>query len=39
VKRPFFAMEYVHGANVREMLRAQGHAAAEPSAPLPLAHG
>ena len=24
---PFFAMEYVHGANVREMLRAQGRAA------------
>jgi serine/threonine protein kinase len=41
---PFFAMEYVHGANVREMLRAQGRragnpgSAGKPSAPLPLAH-
>ena len=38
---PFFAMEYVHGANVREMLRAQGRTAGPvngPSAPLPLAH-
>src|SRR4249920_2482035 len=41
---PFFSMEYVHGANVREMLRAQGRAAGivggaeKPSAPLPLAH-
>ena len=36
---PFFAMEYVHGENVREMLRAQARAAAgKPSAPLPLAH-
>ncbi len=38
---PFFAMEYVHGANVREMLRAQGRAAGnvnKTSAPLPLAH-
>jgi serine/threonine protein kinase len=38
---PFFAMEYVHGANVREMLRAQGRRAgpaSKPSAPLPLAH-
>jgi len=36
---PFFAMEYVHGANVREMLRAQGRAAGgDRSAPLPLAH-
>jgi len=38
---PFFAMEYVHGANVREMLRAQGRAAGsvnKASAPLPLAH-
>src|SRR6188768_3476466 len=34
-------MEYVHGANVREMLRAQGRAAGhgdKPNAPLPLAH-
>ena len=35
---PFFAMEYVHGANVREMLRAQGRGAGKSSAPLPLAH-
>ena len=38
---PFFAMEYVHGANLREMLRAQGRAAGnvnKASAPLPLAH-
>jgi serine/threonine protein kinase len=39
---PFFSMEYVHGANVREMLRAQGRAAGQVgssgSAPLPLAH-
>jgi hypothetical protein len=35
---PFFSMEYVHGANVREMLRAQGRAAEKASAPLPLAY-
>src|SRR5262249_54309489 len=41
---PFFAMEYVHGANVREMLRAHARragpagAAGKASAPLPLAH-
>jgi hypothetical protein len=38
---PFFAMEYVHGANVREMLRAHARAAGgvgQPNAPLPLAH-
>src|SRR6478609_8606990 len=41
---PFFSMEYVHGANVREMLRAQGRGAGQvdsvgkPSAPLPLTH-
>ena len=35
---PFFAMEYVHGANVREMLRAQGRKAGHTSAALPLAH-
>jgi serine/threonine protein kinase len=35
---PFFSMEYVHGANVREMLRKQGRAAGKASAPLPLAH-
>src|SRR4051812_17401881 len=35
---PFFSMEYVHGANVREMLRRQSRAAGTPTAPLPLAH-
>jgi len=37
---PFFAMEYVHGANVREMLRAQARASTgdKSGAPLPLAH-
>jgi serine/threonine protein kinase len=35
---PFFSMEYVHGANVREMLRAQGRGTGKPSGPLPLAH-
>jgi len=35
---PFFAMEYVHGANVREMLRAQGRKTGRASAALPLAH-
>jgi len=38
---PFFAMEYVHGANVREMLRAQARragGASKANAPLPLAH-
>ncbi|HEY7373557.1 MAG TPA: serine/threonine-protein kinase [Polyangia bacterium] len=35
---PFFAMEYVHGANVREMLRAEARRAGRASAPLPLAH-
>jgi serine/threonine protein kinase len=35
---PFFSMEYVHGANVREMLRTQSRAAGKPTAPLPLAH-
>ncbi|HXU02331.1 MAG TPA: serine/threonine-protein kinase [Polyangia bacterium] len=41
---PFFSMEYVHGANVREMLRAQARAAGnvgsvgKGTAPLPLAH-
>jgi serine/threonine protein kinase len=39
---PFFSMEYVHGANVREMLRAQSrredHDAKIGNAPLPLAH-
>ena len=35
---PFFAMEYVHGANVREMLRAQGRRSDRASAALPLEH-
>jgi len=35
---PFFSMEYVHGANVREMLRAGSRAAGKPGAPLPLEH-
>jgi eukaryotic-like serine/threonine-protein kinase len=34
---PFFAMEYVHGANVRELLRAHARTAGDPDAPLPLA--
>src|SRR4029079_2285443 len=35
---PFFAMEYVHGANVRELLRAQGRKTGNASAALPLEH-
>jgi len=35
---PFFAMEYVHGANVRELLRAQYRQTGDASAALPLAH-
>src|ERR1044071_5019683 len=35
---PFFAMEYVHGANVREMLRAEARRAGRANAPLPLTH-
>jgi tRNA A-37 threonylcarbamoyl transferase component Bud32 len=39
---PFFAMEYVHGANVREILRQHARAAtrddARPDVPLPLGH-
>src|SRR5436190_7254984 len=35
---PFFAMEYVHGANVREMLHAQARVAEATAAPLPLTH-
>jgi len=35
---PFFAMEYVHGANLRELLRAHARAAGTASAPLELAH-
>jgi hypothetical protein len=35
---PFFAMEYVHGANVREMLRAHARKTGGDGAALPLAH-
>ena len=35
---PFFSMEYVHGANVREMLRAQSRRQGNGAVPLPLAH-
>jgi tRNA A-37 threonylcarbamoyl transferase component Bud32 len=35
---PFFAMEYVHGANLRELLRAHARAAGRAGAPLELAH-
>jgi eukaryotic-like serine/threonine-protein kinase len=35
---PFFAMEYVHGANLRELLRAHARAAGRPASPLQLAH-
>jgi tRNA A-37 threonylcarbamoyl transferase component Bud32 len=35
---PFFAMEYVHGANLRELLRAHARAAGAGAAPLELAH-
>ena len=35
---PFFAMEYVHGANVREMLRAQSRKTGRECAALPLEH-
>src|SRR5215831_4333891 len=31
---PFFAMEYVHGANVREILRAHARRAGDANAPL-----
>jgi tRNA A-37 threonylcarbamoyl transferase component Bud32 len=34
---PFFAMEYVHGANLRELLRAHARTTGRPAAPLPLA--
>ncbi|MES1205539.1 MAG: serine/threonine-protein kinase, partial [Pseudomonadota bacterium] len=33
---PFFAMEYVHGANLRELLRARSSEAGDAPAPLPL---
>jgi tRNA A-37 threonylcarbamoyl transferase component Bud32 len=33
---PFFAMEYVHGANLRELMRAHARAAGTPAAPLEL---
>ena len=35
---PFFAMEYVHGANVREMLRGQSRKTGSACAALPLEH-
>ncbi|HVV52382.1 MAG TPA: serine/threonine-protein kinase, partial [Polyangia bacterium] len=35
---PFFAMEYVHGANLRELMRAHARAAGDPAAPLELPH-
>ncbi|HEY4394653.1 MAG TPA: serine/threonine-protein kinase [Polyangia bacterium] len=35
---PFFAMEYVHGANLRELLRAHARAVGTAPAPLELAH-
>src|SRR5450432_4297361 len=35
---PFVAMEYVHGANLRELLRAHARAAGRPAVPLELAH-
>ena len=35
---PFFAMEYVHGANLREMLRAQSRKTGHAGAALPLEH-
>jgi eukaryotic-like serine/threonine-protein kinase len=35
---PFFAMEYVHGANLRELMRAHARAAGTATAPLELAH-
>ena len=35
---PFFAMEYVHGANLRELLRQHARADGRADAPLPLGH-
>ncbi len=35
---PFFAMEFVHGANLRELLRAHARAAGTATAPLELLH-
>ena len=35
---PFFAMEYVHGANLRELMRAHARTTGEAVAPLELAH-
>jgi tRNA A-37 threonylcarbamoyl transferase component Bud32 len=35
---PFFAMEYVHGANVRELLRQHARSRGRSDAPLPLGH-
>ncbi|HEY6477607.1 MAG TPA: serine/threonine-protein kinase, partial [Polyangia bacterium] len=35
---PFFAMEYVHGANLRELMRAHARVAGTATAPLELLH-
>ena len=35
---PFFAMEYVHGANLRELMRAHARSVGQPVAPLELGH-
>ncbi len=35
---PFFAMEYVHGANLRELMRAHARSAGEATVPLDLGH-
>src|ERR1700760_2068335 len=35
---PFFAMEYVHGANLRELMRAHARSAGADVAPLELGH-
>ncbi|HVZ71048.1 MAG TPA: serine/threonine-protein kinase [Polyangia bacterium] len=34
---PFFAMEYVHGSNLRQLMQANARAAGDDNAPLPLA--
>jgi hypothetical protein len=35
---PFFAMEYVHGSNLRQLMQAHARATARDNEPLPLAH-
>jgi eukaryotic-like serine/threonine-protein kinase len=35
---PFFAMEYVHGANLRELMRAHARSSGQPVAPLDLGY-